>query len=292
VLLQKNRKATRQAFVRSAVAWVAFLIPFGLMVLYYYRLGHLQEFWFYSFGVTSRIPVDRTFGELLVYLGDFHLRFLPLMFFFYYALAKMKKQHDRPFHSVRFYGIWCLMVLLAVVLPGKPFGHYFIQLMLPLSIVAGGFFSESLEKPRWLRSVTGFPIGPVILVLLVSALLILQKRDYFDRPDMPKEVAGYLRPLLKSGDRIFTGNYQQVLYYLLKKDCPVKYVHRTLMCDEEHRSALRIDLPEEMNRLMDMNFRFILMEKPYCYEPMNQYIQQHYVVLKVIPGEVVIYERK
>jgi hypothetical protein len=135
-------------------------------------------------------------------------------------------------------------------------------------------------------------VGPVLLAVLVSGILFLQKLDYLDRPDMTKTVAAYLKPLLRPGDRIFTGNYQPVLYYLLGQDCPVKYVHRTLMCDSEHQQALQIDLPEEMNALMNMDFRFILMEKPYCYEPMNEFILEKYLVLKEFPGEVVIYERK
>lgn len=288
----KNPKASWRAFLNSAVASFGFLVPFGLTIFYYYQIGRLHELLFYSFGVTSRIPVERSFGELLVYIGDFHLRFLPLLFFFYYSLAGMKSAPEKPLYSSRFFGVWCLMVLVAVILPGKPFGHYFIQLMLPMSLLAGRFFSDNLAKPRWIMPIIRYPVGPVILFVLVTGLLLLQKHDYYDRRDIPKEVALYLRPLLKPEDRIYAGNYQQVVYYLLEKECPVKYVHRTLMCDLEHQSALQIDLPKEMNRLMDMNFRFILMAKPYCYEPFNEYIREKYTVIKEIPGEVVIYERK
>lgn len=288
----KNRKASWKAFLNSAAACIGFLIPFGLVIFYYFRIGHLRELWFYSFGVTSRIPVERSFAELVVYIGDFHLRFFPLLFFFYFALARMKSTPEKPFFTARFFGIWCLMVLLAVILPGKPFGHYFIQLMLPLSLVAGRFFSDNLAKPHWIMTIMRYPVGPVILFVLVTGLLLLQKHDYYDRRDIPKEVSSYLRPLLKPVDRIYTGNYQQVVYYLLEKDCPVRYVHRTLMCDEEHRKALQIDLPREMNRLMAMDFRFILMEKPHCYEPFNAYIREKYTLIKEIPGEVFVYERK
>lgn len=292
ILLPYNPKTARIAFFNCAIACMAFLVPFGLTILYYHHVGHLKELWFYSFGVTSRIPVERNFWQLLAYIGDFHLRFLPILFFFYFVLVKRKNGSDRSLVSNRFIGIWCLMVLLAVILPGKPFGHYFIQLMLPISIVAGRFFSDSLAKPRWIRSIINYPVGPVVLLLLVIAILVLQKQDYYDRPDIPKEVADYLKPRLKPEDRIYTGNYQQVLYYLLEKDCPVKYVHRTLMCDLEHQSALQIDLPKEMNALIAMDFRYILMEKPHCYEPMNDHIRRNYRLIKEFPGEVLIYEKK
>jgi hypothetical protein len=143
-----------------------------------------------------------------------------------------------------------------------------------------------------LNKIIRFPVGAIILVILIAGNVLMQKHDYFDKPDIPRQVAEYLRPKLLPQDRIYTGNYQQVLYYLLKKDCPVKYVHRTLMCSPEHRNALQIDLPKEMNALMGMDFSYILMKGPYCYEPMNVYLQKNYRVIREFPGGVKVYEKR
>ncbi len=290
-LMKKEQKEIRTAFGNCVVSCLGFLVPFALVVLYYYQIGHLKELWFYTFGVTSRVPVDRTLWQTLVYIGDFHFRFLPVLFFFYYALFR------KPGGSVT-YSIpkgliitWCLVVLVAVLAPGKPFGHYFIQLMVPVSIVAGRFFIPELKKPLWINKVISHPVGTIILAVLITFQVFMQKYDYFSKPDVPKEVAAYLRPMLQPEDRIYTGNYQQVLYYLLNKDCPVKYVHRTLMCNKEHRSALQIDLEKEMEMLMKKDFRFVLMKGPYCYEPMNAYIRKHYQLIKEFPGGVEVYEQ-
>lgn len=291
-LLRKDRKEKWNVFFRCATACFGFMIPFVAVVIYYSQVGHLEEFWFYTFGVTSRIPVERTFLKTIIFIGDFHLRFLPVAFFFYYALFRTRGGQIKPLITHGLIITWCLMVLLAVVLPGKPFGHYFIQLMLPVSIVAGRFFSDKMSKPLWIKRIIGYPTGLVIIFLLISGNVLMQKHDYFDKPDYPEQVSEFLKPKLKPEDRIFTGNYHQVVYYLLDKDCPVKYVHRTLMCDMEHQSALKIDLPKEMNALMAMDFRFILMEKPYCHEPMNEHIRDNYILIKEIPGVVRIYERK
>ncbi len=290
-LLKKEQKISWTAFGNCLVSCLGFLIPFALVVLYYYQIGHLKEFWFYTFGVTSRVPVERTLWQTIVYICDFHLRFLPVVFFFYYALFR-KPTGDNAYNISKGLIItWCLMVLVAVLAPGKPFGHYFIQMMVPVSIIAGRFFIPELKKPLWIDKVISRPVGTIILIVLITFQIFMQKHDYFDRPDVPKEVAAYLRPMLHPEDRIYTGNYQQVLYYMLNKDCPVKYVHRTLMCNHEHRSALQIDLAKEMEMLMKMDFRFVLMKGPYCYEPMNAHIRKHYRLIREFPGGVEVYEK-
>jgi hypothetical protein len=290
-LLKKEQKEIRTAFGNCVVAGLGFLIPFALVVLYYYQIGHLKELWFYTFGVTSRVPVERTLWQALVYIGDFHLRFLPVVFFFYYGLFR-KPGGNTTYNIPKGLIItWCLMVLVAVLAPGKPFGHYFIQMMVPVSIIAGRFFLPELKKPLWIAKVISHPVGTVILAVLITGQVFMQKHDYYDKPDIPREVAAYLQPRLQPEDRIYTGNYQQVLYYLLNKDCPVKYVHRTLMCSHEHRSALQIDLAKEMGMLMKKDFRFILMKGPYCYEPMNAYIRKYYRLIKEFPGGVEVFER-
>jgi hypothetical protein len=291
-LFKKEWNTTRKVFFNCMLACLGFLIPFAILILYYYRVGHLKEFWFYTFGVTSRIPVERTLVKAIIYVGDFHLRFFPVLFFFYYALIKSKKNTEKPGISNGLIITWCLMVLVAIILPGKPFGHYFIQIMLPVSIVAGRFFSYDPEKPLWMKKIVSHPTGTIILTVLIIGNVIMQKHDYFDKPDMPKQVAEYLAPELNPEDRIFTGNYQAVLYYLLEKECPVKYVHRSLMCDPEHRSALKVDLPGEMGALMAIDFKYILMMQPYCYEPMNTHINNNYQLIRTFPGNIHIYKRR
>ena len=291
-LFRKEWITIRKVFFNCLVACLGFLIPFAILVLYYYQVEHLKDFWYYTFGVTSRIPVERTLGQTIVYVGDFHLRYLPIVFFFYYALVKAKKNAQQQGIPNSLLITWSLIVLVAIILPGKPFGHYFIQIMLPVSLVAGRFFREDIVKPLWLKRIAGHPTGTFILIVLITGNVFMQKHDYFDKPDMPEQVAEYLAPRLKPEDRIFTGNYEAVLYYLLDKDCPVKYVHRSLMCDPAHRATLQVDLPAEMDVLMAMDLKYILIDRPYCYEPMNTYIKNNYMLIRKFPGNIQIYQKK
>jgi 4-amino-4-deoxy-L-arabinose transferase-like glycosyltransferase len=291
VIYRKNRRQILQCIGNCTLAVFGFLIPLAITIYYYYRVGHLHEFLFYTFEVTGNYPVERSLVQALLFTGDFHLRFLPITFFFYFALFKTNPAKDKDIIPRPLIITWCLMVLVVVLLPGKSFFHYFIQLMLPVSIVAGNFFRKDMSRPAWINKVIGKPVGAALLCIAIVAQVLMQKHDYFDKPDTPREIAYFLENRMNPKDRLFAGNYHQLMYYLLDRDCPVRYVHRTLMCAEHHKKLLQIDVPAEMNRLMEQNIRFIIMDGPYCYEPMNRYIEDNYIKIKTFGNSIVVYER-
>jgi 4-amino-4-deoxy-L-arabinose transferase-like glycosyltransferase len=293
--LMKSVKGDLRLIIRAVFRCLAavsgFLIPISITFLYYYRIGHLNEFIFYTFKVTSQYPVERTFIQTLIFVGDFHLRFFPIIFFFYYTLIRSHRKPGGEMISKGLIITWCLMILIVVLLPGKSFFHYFIQMMLPVSIYSGNFFSEKLVKPAWINKITGKPYGPVILFAVIVINVAVKKLDYYDKPDKPLIIADYLKMTMQPGDRLYTGNSYQILYYLLEKECPVKYVHRTLMCAGHHQKLLHIDLPKEMGNLMKQNIEYIIMSGSFCYEPMNQYIKDNYTKIRSFDGNVQVYRR-
>jgi hypothetical protein len=291
VIMKKDRRQIILCIRNCLVAALGFLIPLAITMMYYNHIGHLREILFYTFEVTSNYPVERTLMQALIFVGDFHVRFLPITFFFYYALFKSNPDIDKDSIPRGLMITWCLMILVVVLLPGKSFFHYFIQLMLPVSIYAGNFFRENSTKPAWINRVIRRPIGTALLVIAILSNILFQKHDYYDKPDTPRIIAGYLEEQMKPEDRLYAGNYQQILYYLLEKDCPVRYVHRTLMCAIHHQKLLHIDLPKEMAGLMEQNIRFIIMQGSYCYEPMNRYIEDHYTKIRTFGENIFVYER-
>jgi len=48
----------------------------------------------------------------------------------------------------------------------------------------------------------------------------------------------------------YTGDYHQIIYYLLKKESPTKYVHRSLLTGDNHIRALDIDAAAEFSHIM------------------------------------------
>jgi hypothetical protein len=169
------------------------------------------------------------------------------VYFFYAAL-----RHPHTLASTRRLAwIWALAVLIPIYLPGKFFGHYFIQLFLPLSMLAGEFFAlPPPAKPAFVQALLRPKIGYFLLALLVLANWFLQKKDYIDRPDAPARVARTLQATLKPEETLYVANYHPILYYLLDKKSPTPYLHRGLIWTPAHRHALNIDLEQELDRIL------------------------------------------
>jgi 4-amino-4-deoxy-L-arabinose transferase-like glycosyltransferase len=261
-----------------------FILPLATYLSYRsWGLGDL--FLQYTFGVGGAYPAELGLDKRLGFLLDFLLRFLPITLAFAWGIY----QRTKPYLLA---SIWALCVLLAINVQGKPFGHYFIQMMLPMAWLAGTFYQEGLTRPRWVEPLLRWRNGAIALSLLFLLNLFLQKKDYLDKPDHARETANYLRPRLLPNDRVYLGNYHQIVYYLLKQESPTPYVHRSLLWEKRHRAVLRIDLPKEMQRIQKINPRFVVFQPELPDEPAAEAFLARYRILKTIRDKAVVYERR
>lgn len=250
-----------------------FFIPLAGVYAYYHSLGAVDQFLFYTFEVSKRYPVDAGLWDHIRSFADLNLRFLPVSFMFYYALL-----HRNTLPVVRRLGLlWGALVLIPILLPGKFFGHYFIQFFLPFSFVAGEFFARPAEElPRMLRPVFRPKLGYSLLALVLAANFYFHKKDYLDRPDTPRQLAAVLKPMLGEEDVLYLGNYHQIVYYLLRKQSPSPYVHRGLLWTEEHQEALGIDTDREVRRIFDANPRIVVVQDSIPNALFNQILEKEY----------------
>jgi hypothetical protein len=128
----------------------------------------------------------------------------------------------------------------------------------------------------------------LLLILGIGAMKI----EYIVKKDIPREIADYLEPKLKPEDVIYTGNYHHIIYYLMKKDSPTKYIHRSLLTAEHHIHALDIDANEEFEKIMAQRPVYIIIKKEYPVKMMQDFIRQNYVLEKEFEGEVFLYRIK
>jgi len=289
--LRESKPAIFKIILKLCIPVIGFIIPFGAVNLYYLLIGHYKEFFSHAIELSRNYPVQRDLVSIIRFIIDFHVRFLPVTLFFYYCLfdRSVKKTNIR-FERLLVI-IWVLFDLFAILYPGKSFGHYFIQLILPFSFFAGNFFDSERKLPFILRKSISKPAGLILIIILIIIILFTQKKDYIDKPDYPRDIAEFLSPRLKKSDVIYTGNYHHVIYFLLDKNSPAKYVHRTLIRAEHHIKALQIDTDAEIERIIKAEPRFVINKGAVGYEKLRDHINENYILLKTFNKDIYIYEK-
>lgn len=275
---------------RCMVMGFGFGIPVLLTWWYYRQLGMEDTFRFFTFELSGRYFHHPPLGEYLVFLLDCFARYLPITFWFLYCAGKWRVTGPSlPVLSV----LWGTLALVIVLVPGKFFGHYFIQVMAPLSLLAGSFF----DRRRALPPAIGWMRKPIVLYPLLSILVLVnmffQKKDFIDQRDYPKEVAAYLKEIMQSGDILYTGNYHHIIYLLTGTESPTPYVHRSLLWDKENLHALNLDQASELEKILNQHPRFVLIGKPIPADNiLATTLASSYSLIKTFDQKATVYERK
>jgi hypothetical protein len=131
----------------------------------------------------------------------------------------------------------------------------------------------------------------MIILIFLTILVTALKLEYIFRHDTPREVAGYLKANLKEGEIVYTGNYHHIIYFLLKQESPTPYIHRTLLTDEGHLYALRIDQQKEFNKIISRMPVYILTQKEYPQNSMKDFMQEYYRVEREFGDKVKAWRR-
>jgi 4-amino-4-deoxy-L-arabinose transferase-like glycosyltransferase len=289
--VRNQKSAIRNQILPIFLAGTGFLLPFGITNLWYCLNGHFDALVNIVYLAPSKYPAAFDAWKMLKFMLDFHLRFLPMFFLFYYVLITKKWRNEELRNTRRLGILWSVLALVAVLIAGKAFGHYTIQLMLPVSLVAGIFFHPELTMRFKMKGLFQRKTGLVIMIILILSVSAM-KLEYVFKKDVPREIAAYLEPRLKPGDVIYTGNYHHIIYYLLKKDSPTKYVHRSLLLGDHHIKALDINVDEEFRHIMALRPVYIIVQEDYPNGMMRDFIHENYSVEKEFDGEVYLYKLK
>jgi 4-amino-4-deoxy-L-arabinose transferase-like glycosyltransferase len=277
-------------FSRCALMAIGFSIPFACVWMYYRQLGMEETFMFFSFELSRRYIINPPWYEYVIYVLDGLLRFLPVTVWFFFCSWHWRTAGTAlPLLS----WLWGGLVLFIILLPGKLFAHYFIQFMLPFCLLAGSFFDTRRSPGRALAWMRKPSIGYPILALLIIVNVGIQKKDYFNKPDYPREAAAYLNTRLQPDDILYTANAPQITYLLTGTSSPTPYVHPSLIWDKDNSRALGIDRNEEWNKILEQQPRFILIKnnlKPD--NPMLPALDTTYQEIKTFGKNLVLFERR
>ncbi len=220
-----------------------FLVPVTGVVAYFAHLDMLPELWFYTFEVGAAYPIDLPWYLRLKYMGDYLLRYSPFLLLGVAAQVKGQLGKKQPVW-LTYLALQALLVTVVVLLTGKRFGHYQIQLHPVLALYVGTcvgmVWSEVLRRPwvPWAVAIVGIGLG------------FGHAFYYAGKEDQPRAIADYLRDRLPPEETYFAINGFQITYHLLRRPVPSPFIHSSLLFYDHHARAFRIDEAAEAERIL------------------------------------------
>ena len=276
---------------RGIVLVAGFTIPLGWTWWYYAQHDMIDTFYFFTFELSGRYIVESSWISNLRFILDFFVRFLPISLWFFYC--SWRREVTGPALPLLAW-IWGGLAMVIILLPGKLFYHYFIQLFTPVSLLAGSFFDARRLVPRGLAWMRKPAIGYPLIAVALIANLYGQKISILDKKDYVQESADWLNERLRPGETIYTTNFHQILYFMTRTECPTPYVHSSLIWDPKNNTALKIDRDTEVRRILDRHPRFIIYRKKKFsgLDTLLPMIRDTYQQVAVFNDDIFIMERR
>ena len=234
---------SKQRWRDLAIFSSAFITPFLLVLLYFYQSSSWQDFYYVTFVIPRKYSGNIDFNNLRQFAwqylrapGALLLLSIPLI-----IINRKSLTRDRHFY---FLLSWFLLTSLATIVPKTFFGHYLLQII-PVGLL---LFLYHLNRVTLSRKLLATLISLELIVLLLITNNFYRK--YIKDPDPVKKIATILKQQLLPKEQIFiTTSGYQILYHLLNRPIPTKYVHPSLLFKKERANRLGIPVDKELSRI-------------------------------------------
>ncbi len=274
---------------RFVLSGLFFVIPFVLTNLYFWMGNHFEDFYYITYILPGNYGSNPSILRYLIMLLDLTAKFLPISFVVFYVIFSKNKFPAAQYKW--FFILWIAAIFVAMYLPGQEFSHCTIQLMLPLSLIAALFFHPEFKTDKITGKLFSKKYGIPALLLLLLGIQVITFQNEVIKPDYEQEVADYLSQNMKKNDGLYVSNYHQIVYYLLGIDSPTKFVHSTLLYEESHAKAFKVNANREIKRIINTKPRFVIIKSPN--KLVEDLIRKNYRLIKMFNHKrIKIYEKE
>lgn len=242
------------------------IIPFAVVNVCFWLAGNWEAFYFVTYLAPFKYNASSN-SSYVVIIERMVLFFLPVLVIVPLLYKANKK-------TLLLISIWLICSFIAILLPKKPFSHYWIQMFAPISVIVGFSFSVLQNKAK------SVIILPIIILLVLIGVRVNKMNTHFAKADSAKEVIDYIVSIIKPSESFFCANFEQVAYYILKKDSPTPYIHKSILYRDSHQRTLAIDGKEELLKIIAQEPTYITVRGNYPVAWFQEYLNTNYVVLK------------
>lgn len=273
-----------------------FLMPFILTTIAFY----LSDAWSDYYQATFIVPMNYSAQFEFLAFKKFLLKFFNghgiQLLLSIFALITVKFTTEQKKVNL-FLVAWIVFALSATIMPKTFFGHYQMQVTLPVLILLIAMLTALLRNKSMQIIKKIYTTLLIISTLLISGVVYNFHRQYIQKPDKLSDVYVYLKSTLASSDTMYVGTSgYQVLYYLLKKEVPTKYVHPSLLLNTERATRLGINYKNEFTKIYNKNITFIVIAGSTVIPHMTMNQRKNYRLTREFPlnksESVYIYKRE
>jgi hypothetical protein len=253
VLLERGLPATafaagktptepRRRSSRLAILWLGFALPWAAVVLTYWRLGHLAEF--YDWNVARNfLYVGQGSGSSLGRLvSEVALRVLGATLLLWLLAAPASFRHRDAIQRALALALW--LTWIPVSLSGRFYGHYFLQFAPPLALLAARRGIELRDRWQTLSAPAraALVIIPILQILgyFVGSLGFGMAGRYPAQNLQVRELAGWLAQNSSPNERIFVWGHYSPIYFMARRMPGTRYIYTSFHMggfDSEHLPA-------------------------------------------------------
>ncbi len=229
VATSKKDELIQQIKILGSVS-AGFLIPIFFAVAYFYNKGALNEFitlgFLYNFKYIQSGMATVSYVRAIARFVLFIVCTLPLWLIIMKPLSARYSQNKTHKNLILFLVIWLLGCVFAVMLGWRAYGHYFIQLALPLSLLAG-LGSSRVTAIYMKRSYVYLII--LALVFTLSRINIPLTYHYLGDSNALsdiayKRVAAEVQAITTPEDTMFVWGSGSVAYIYANRRCSSKII--------------------------------------------------------------------
>lgn len=275
---------------------IGFVIPIALTFVYYYLSGSFKEYliaaFLQNFGYVSSwrastqdVPFLVKNGPLLIRFGIMILGFIIL----WISNRKLSKQFT-------FLSAWLLATLFAVTLSERPYPHYFVQSLAPVSILFGMLLTlQTIEQALVIIPLTVaffvpfyfkfwyYPTYSYYQRFFNFATGQISKDQYFDSfskyTNNNYKIAEFLTKAVQKNDKVFVWSSDSATIYSLSRTNPaLKYV-----ADYHFKDFSTTE--ETINNLQKVMPKFIVItENSMPFPELNSFVNENYYIISESNG--------
>ena len=284
----------KELFRKTFFLSLGFILPIGLTFIWFYFSGSFKEYliaaFLQNFGYVSswqrsgqEIPFLVKNGPLLLRAGIMFIGFILL----WISRNKLSKQFI-------FISAWLLATLFAVTLSERPYPHYLVQSVAPISILLGMLFSlKNVEQ-----SLTVIPLTLAFFIpfyykfwyypsisyyqrFIQFATKNITRDEYFNgfsqNINNNYQIADFLAKSMSKNEKVFVwGNDSAAIYSLSRKLPPIKYVADYHILDFSNKN--------EVLKLLSENYpKFIIISSNSSpFSELKMFVQNNYYIISEI----------